>query len=579
MCGIAGILSINPKWHQLMPGMLNHIQHRGPDCTNQWSSSSKTTTLGHTRLSILDLSALGNQPMHSHCGNYTIVYNGEIYNFKEIRQQLLLAGYSFKSDCDTEVIIYAYQEYGNNFVKKLNGMFSISIWNHYNSELYLARDLCGMKPLYYFQKDDLFAFCSEVLALRPLISKVNPLAKELYLLLGSVPEPLTIFEDIQAFPAGFYGIFQNNELKLTQFQSYKFQPKIVSNYQNIVETTRALLHKAVDRHLISDAPIGTFLSGGVDSSALTAIAANFKSNITTVSLTFDESEYSEEKYVDIICDKYKVNRFKYKVTASDFLQESQNFIKCMDQPSVDGLNTFLAAKAAKEAGLKVVLSGVGGDELFYGYPSYKRVKVLSLLSKLPSILLTKLSKIKRFNKLSYLSTDLAQKEYLCSRSLYPLTSKNSKEAYCFIQNLQDLNLEKKHPIDNIGYYELSMYLKNQLLRDSDNFGMAHSIEIRIPLLDLDLIKYCLRIQPELKLDPLINKKVFVDAMSNDLPKQITHRKKMGFELPFKHWIKNNLDLFKISDQDSMDQFIRGDLHWSRLWHQWTLEQYLEKVKL
>ena len=581
MCGILGLFSNKEIDKKRFESDLLKLNHRGPD--DHGIYFEKNIALGHTRLSILDLSKEGHQPMVSNCGNYIIIYNGEVYNFKEIKKDLLQKGYKFHSNTDTEVILNGYIEYKEEIVKKLNGMFAFSIYNKSTKEVFLARDRSGIKPLYYFNDNKNFIFSSELKILKNYSSDINFDAKILFLLLGYIPEPLTICKDISLFPAGHYGYYKNNRLNIIKYDEYFFEPKIEKSYSEIVSDTKELFYSAIKRHLVSDAPIGTFLSGGLDSSAITAVAAEYKTNLQTLSLVFNEKDLSEEFYQDLVVERYGTKHTKFLIDEGLFLQSLDDFFDSMDQPTIDGLNTYFVSLAAKKSGLKTVLSGVGGDEIFYGYQSFKQAQVLKFLSKIPYSLIKIFEYANKYKKLELLKAENELAYYLPKRALFSpteismLLNIDKSKVYALIANLwksyNTLHIEKLE--DKISYFELSMYMKNQLLRDTDLFGMSHSIEIRVPFLDKELVDYVLKIKPKEKFG-VYNKQILADISKDILPKEIYDRKKMGFTLPFEHWFRKNIDRFDV-DEDIKIKFKNRQLQWARFWAILVLRRVNEKL--
>jgi len=570
MCGIIGQISKNKIDKNKFKALVSTLKHRGPDDNGVYFEDH--IAFGQTRLSIIDLSIEGHQPMISQDEKYVITYNGEIYNFAEIKKDLLLKGYVFKSKTDTEVILNGFIEYGEKIVEKFNGMFAFAIYDKLNDKVFFARDRSGMKPLYYYHDNNEFYFSSEVKALKHLSNRINFDSKVLFLLLGSVPEPYTIYKEISMFPAGYYGYLFNNKLKLNKFDDYLYEPKIIKPYNEIVKDVNELLHNSIERHLISDAPIGTFLSGGLDSSVITAIASKYKTNLQTLSLVFDDKKISEEYYQNLVVNKFKTNHTRYLIDEKLFLNSVDDFTNSMDQPTIDGLNTYFVSKAANEAGLRAVLSGVGGDEIFYGYPSFKNSKKLNIIKQLPFFVISILKQFKKFKKIEMLKIDSILSLYLPTRALFSPTEISEilkvdiEVVYQAITKLWELN---NHPTakyidDKISFLELNMYMKNQLLRDTDVFGMANSLEIRVPFIDKELVDYVTKIEPNHKYDKNINKIILADSVKSLLPTEIFTRPKMGFALPFDNWFTKNLNKFNIEDSRKK-KFLNNELHWSRIW--------------
>ncbi|HJO94105.1 MAG TPA: asparagine synthase (glutamine-hydrolyzing) [Victivallales bacterium] len=579
MCGILGHISknINKESFKLL---LNKLGHRGPDDSGIFFQNGNIA-LGQTRLSIIDLSADGHQPMISNCGNYVIIFNGEIYNYQEISTDLLKKKYQFNSSTDTEVILNGFIEYGSEIVNKLNGMFVFAIYNIKKNELFLARDRSGIKPLYYYDCGESLIFSSEIRVLKSFSNEINTESKVLCLTFGYIPEPNTIYKNIKSFPAGYYAYYKNNNLTFNKFSSYEFLPKLNDSYNSIVSNVKTLLHNSVKRHLISDAPIGTFLSGGLDSSAITAVAAQYRDELNTLSLIFDVQKYSEETYQDLVVKRYNTKHTKYLIDEKYFLDSINDFIDSIDQPTCDGMNTFLVSKAARDVGLKTVLSGLGGDEIFYGYPSFKFMGKLKAASFLPDAITDTLGRYAKLKKLKFLKYDFGLKHYLPVRGIFnadeisKILNISEIEIYSivnnfFIENYNDFLCDSV--IDEAGFCELNLYMKNQLLRDSDVFGMANSLEIRVPFLDRELVDYALRIQPKLKFDNKINKKILADAVKPLLPSELFTRKKMGFTMPFDNWIRSNIDEFGFN-KELKQKFLDNKIHWSRIWLLYILGKF------
>jgi len=569
MCGILGHISNQSINQTDFLANLLRLNHRGPDDSGAYFDDN--IALGQTRLSIVDLSEKGHQPMISECGNYVIVYNGEIYNFKEIRQDLISKKYKFNSLTDTEVILNGFIEYKEKVVNKLNGMFAFSIYNKSTKELFLARDKSGIKPLYYYHGREQFVFSSELKVLKKYSPNDSLEAKILFLLLGSLPEPITMYENIVAFPAGHYGVYKSKKLKTVKYDEYSFEPKINKPYKEIIKDVGDLFDKSIQRHLVSDAPIGVFLSGGLDSSAITAIAAKYKKNLHTLSLVFEDKSLNEEYYQNLVVNKYSTSHAQCLIDESLFLDGVDVFLNSMEQPTIDGLNTYFVSRAAKESGLKAVLSGVGADEIFYGYPSFKDGNTLKFLSKVSYSIIKIFEFSRKYKKLELLKAEQEFAYYLPKRALFSpkeiaqILKIDKSIVYQLITNLwKTYGTSHVNKIeDKIAFFELNMYMKNQLLRDSDVFSMANSLELRVPFLDKALVDYVLKIAPEKKFGTN-NKQILVDVVRKFLPNEIINRPKLGFELPIEGWLRKNIDQLTI-DQNLKTKFINKQLHWSRVW--------------
>lgn len=579
MCGILGQISNKQVDRVDFKKQLTQLNHRGPDDSGVYFE--KNIALGQTRLSIIDLSHEGHQPMISKCGKFVIIYNGEIYNYQEIKNDLMNKGYEFFSNTDTEVILNGYIEYQEKIVEKLNGMFAFSIYIKDMEKVFLARDRSGIKPLYYYYDEENFIYSSEIKTLKKYSSCVSSDAKILFLLLGYVAEPYTIYKDIYMFPAGHYGYYISDKLNFIKYDEYNYEPKIEISYKEIKSNVNILFEESVKRHLISDAPIGTFLSGGLDSSMITAVAAKFKENIQTLSLVFEDKNFSEEYYQDLVVERYKTKHTKYLIDEKVFMSSVNGFFNTMDQPTIDGLNTYLVSKAAKDIGLTTVLSGVGGDEIFYGYPSFKDVKTLKFLSQIPYPLIKVFEYSKKYKKLELLKAEQELSYYLPRRALFSpreianILNIDIQQVYNIITKLwYEYNTLKISDLeDKVSYFELNLYMKNQLLRDTDIFGMSHSLEIRVPFLDKNLVDYLLKVKPKEKFGAY-NKQLLADISKEWLPQEIFNRPKMGFVLPFENWFRKNIEEFKVEDK-MKDKFKNKEITWARFWAILILNQFKE----
>jgi len=389
MCGIVGIHSNNIN-RELFNKALESINHRGPDSDGLWTDGS--AAFGFRRLSIIDLTPTGNQPMISPDKNLVLIFNGEIYNFKELRSELISKNHVFRSTSDTEVILHAYQEWGTEAFARFNGMFALAIHDQLKNQIILARDHAGIKPLYYsIQNRELF-FGSEI----RLFKTYYPNGKDFsewpiyFLTFGFIPAPYTTLDGVYMLPKGTYLSYDLSALepakkyRINTFHEFVFS-NTVNSEKAAIELVRDTFFAAVNRHMISDAPLGIFLSGGIDSS-LIALLADYlgHSHLNTLSVTFNEATYNEEPYQQLVLNKMrKHNHQSYKVDYKMFIDNLDDVFKAMDQPSWDAVNSYFVSKCAHEAGLKAVLSGLGGDELFGGYPSFNRIKALQIARHTP----------------------------------------------------------------------------------------------------------------------------------------------------------------------------------------------------
>jgi asparagine synthase (glutamine-hydrolysing) len=580
MCRIAGIYQ--PKSGSLEADILRmrDAMHRGgPDDSGIYIHPELPLALGHRRLSFLDLSSAGHQPMQSADGSLQLVFNGEIYNFMEIRKDLEKLGHHFHSQSDTEVILASYTEWGAGCFERFNGMFALAIWDEKNKEVILARDHAGIKPLYYYLDNEVLIFASEIRAFKAFNPRweVNEIWKPVFLLFGHLPEPYTTLKNVRTLPKGEWlkVHLPSLESKRGVFYRDDFTERI-TNMETALEAARDILPRAVKRHLISDAPIGLFLSGGIDSSLLTLLAAPVLGDqLKTLSIQFDEAEFSEEAYQKIVIDITKAQHKAFSVNQTDFELALPSVLDAMDQPSIDAINTYFISMYARQCGLKAVLSGIGGDELFGGYPSFNRFRQWKYLRNLPAAISKKFGRSTN-NKLAKLSFERFHPMlslYLMNRGLY--TAEKAADITGFSVTRLEEALEEIDVPKNINYrspsanaaMEINMYMKNQLLKDADYMAMWHGVEIRVPFLDKELVQVINSVSPAIKFRSDIPKSLLIEAFATLLPAEIWCRKKQGFTFPFAYWLKNS-DNLRPSDEEQnavFAQFNSGKVHWSRYW--------------
>ena len=559
---------------------MRDAMHRGgPDDAGFFVDEGIGLALGHRRLALLDLTSAGHQPMLSNDGKIQIVFNGEIYNFLQIRSELIKAGYSFHTETDTEVILNAYLFWGTKCFERFNGMFALAIWDSRTNEIILARDHAGIKPIYYHITDKQLVFASEIRAFKALnpIWKENENWKIPFLAYGHLPEPFTTLYDVQLLPKGCFAVI--NLQKLTINISAFF----VSLYTNTVDTYKdatVLLRKkiedAVERHLISDAPIGVFLSGGIDSSIITILASKYATKkIKTLSIVFEEQDFSEELYQKMVVEQANVDHHSFLVTNQMFRDEFNQIMEAMDQPSIDGINSYFICKFAKEYGLTAVLSGLGADELLGGYDSSRRSQLLKRLAFFPSFILalTNYSPNDRIKRIAYLKKKNLQNKYLFYRGIYnPLTIASllgisQKKVLSVLKEVSVPPINSKSEIQEAAHLEQHLYMQNQLLKDTDYMSMWHGIEVRVPFLDKEVIEACNTIAPSIKFDLKKRPKyLLIEAFKDVLPSAIWNRKKQGFTFPFTKWINHVVPLKRGEIfEEKYRQLNQSVIHWSKYW--------------
>jgi asparagine synthase (glutamine-hydrolysing) len=589
MCRIAGIITKEQfDLQRKVIAMRDTMMHGGPDDEGVYVDAGNGVALGHRRLSIIDLSSAGHQPMSAAGGDLQITFNGEIYNYPELKEELFSLGHHFSTQSDTEVILKAYQQWGNHAWSKLNGMFALAIYDKKNGKIVLARDHAGIKPLYYSHTGTSFYFSSEVKAFKSIDPKwkENPNWPVYFLAFGHLPEPVTTLSAVVPLPKGHYMELNLADLtmNLSHFNEFRFTSQIIDE-KEAIHKIRTELEAAVKRHLISDAPIGLFLSGGIDSSILTLIAKKFKhEDIHTLSINFDSAAFSEQKYQDIIIHKTGAHHQSYRVTQQDFENEIPGIFKAMDQPSGDGVNTYFISKYARAYGLKAVLSGLGADELLGGYPSFKYRRTVSMIRKLPSFVTASTGNIfhNRLRKMDYLTMDNDTGEYLFYRGIFivndiaRILDCTEDEVLRILNKLplskQDSKLANGNKASN---FELNYYMQNQLLKDSDYMSMWHGLEIRVPFLDKYFMQLTHSIDAGVKFNHKQGKYLLIKAFEDVLPREIWDRKKQGFIFPLANWLMNSPLFTEILDKrfnDYSKLFGEGKLTWSRMWTLFVLEK-------
>ena len=581
MCRIAGIIDKELSLLQIekeVKAMCAIMAHGGPD-DNGTALVNKYTVFGHRRLSIIDLTSAGHQPMVKE--HLTISFNGEIYNYQILRSELIGLNFEFSTETDTEVLLMGFKAWGTRLFNKLEGMFAFALYDKSVEKTYLVRDQSGIKPLYYYSKNEKLIFSSEMKAFgaTTYCFDENKDWKIYFLAFGHIPHPFTTLKDVKSIPGGSYLVWDNhkNIFKINKFYEEIYEKKIF-NSPEARETVEKYLKKAVNHHLISDAKIGVFLSGGIDSSILTLIANDVvKKKLNTLSVNFNEKEFSEEDYQQKIVKLTYGQHFSYRVKEDDFNNYFDEIMSAMDQPTSDGINTWFVNKYAKDCNLKAVLSGIGADELFGGYPSFKRMILVKYLKKLPRFIL-KLSVLFPSDKISriyYLNYKNPIGEYLFLRGLFipKVISKILNVNVSVIDQLFEnfpieKNLEKLTNKERAAWFETNLFMKNQLLKDTDFMSMAHGIEVRVPFLDQQFLAAINQISnlQRFKIQP---KGLLINAFKNILPKYIWDRKKMGFSFPLQQWFLSGGQItdesIYINDHNKslIAKFKSGKMHWSK----------------
>ncbi len=576
MCGIAGIFDfsegrLGDHLGRSLRHMLDRMQHRGPDDRGEVNlpvPGGHALHLGHQRLSIIDLTPGGHQPMANDAQTLWISTNSEIYNYRELRDELA-AKYRFASHSDTEVLLKAYEEWGIDCLERLRGLFAFAIWDTNRNALFLARDRLGIKPLYYFHNENGFLFASELRAL--LASEIpdralNPAGLFHYLSFGSLSSPETLIGSIRELPPGHWlSVSAGGKIETRRYWSPPRSEQPASG--DAQQTVREKLETSLRYRLISDAPLGAFLSGGIDSSAVVAHAASQSPNpLQTLSVVYDEKEFDESRYSNLIAERYGTDHHALPLTQDDLLDALPHAVAAMDQPSVDGINTWLIARCAKQRGWKAALSGIGGDELFGGYEAFQLVPKFSRLhsflaplpSSIPRLMGTAIKRLSRTgskaSKLAHLlcgQTGGTHPYYYLIRALFceddlarlftdPEALHREIARHRAASATAMGTIRALDERDQISYLELTHYLPNTLLRDADAMGMAHGLEIRVPLIDHELVESVFSLPAALKFKSATPKHLLAQSVQNGLPEEIVRREKMGFTLPFEHWMRGAL---------------------------------------
>jgi asparagine synthase (glutamine-hydrolysing) len=607
MCGLNGVFSYRssaPPPDEAEARRTCDAQHRrGPDGEGLWASPGGRTVLAHRRLSIIDLSERGHQPMHSADGRYTIVYNGEIYNYPELREAALASGRTLASDSDTEILLHLFDDRGPDMLQVLRGMFAFAIWDERDQSLFVARDPFGIKPLYYSDQDGAFRFASQVRGLMAggaIDRTPDPAGVVGFLLLGSVPEPFTWFERVSSLPAGHYLTVSAAGASAPQRYAdparalHQAIGRSVSHAEAMCTGTEAI-RQSVRAHLLADVPVGLFLSGGIDSAAILGIASDFQSGpIRSITLGFREFEGTHEDEAPLaarLAEYYDADHEVRWVDHDEFLADLDLLFDAMDQPSIDGINTWFVAKAAASAGLKVAMSGIGGDEMLGGYSSFSNVpnwhSRFRLISSLPALApmlerglraaMPRLTREKPKMTGLFRHADTLGGTYFVARSLrMPEALPPGLDPEFIAEGLRRLDLKRRMnaPLDPkpgsaqaaVTLLELAFYARNQLLRDADWAGMAHSVEIRTPLLDFALFKALGPLIGHLR--PSEGKQLLADAPGKPLPDWLRFRSKTGFNIPYGKWMR---EIPELSTEGPLDGDNKGEM--SRRWANYVLDRY------
>ncbi len=615
MCGIAGFYQTKPLLNrQDLNQITSVLSHRGPDADGFYADEK--VFLGHRRLSVIDLSEQANQPMFSHSGKSVIVFNGEIYNYREIVTQL---GIQQKTTSDTEVIVEAFEKLGPSFVNLLNGMFAMAIYRIDEQKLYFFRDRIGIKPLYYFQSHGLLAFASELKSielLEPFKSQkaINQQAVGQFLNLGYIPAPHTIYQDVFKFPQGHYGIYDGKTLDIQPY--WQLNPKIsnnvIFNKNEALEQLQHLVESSVKYRLISDVPYGTFLSGGIDSSLVSAVAQKVSSNpIKTFSIGFADAKFNESQYAQKVANHLGTDHHVFMMTEREVMQKIPDLFTYYDEPYADSsaLPTMLVSEMARK-NVTMTLSGDGGDELFHGYGMYNwaerlnnpLVKIVKnpaafYLSRLDNRY-KRIAQMFKWDKGDFLPAHIfSQEQYFFAT--YELCRLGSSVSHDMFSDVFEGLSRKLSPAEKQALFDLNYYLPDDLLVKVDKASMRFSLETRVPLLDYRIIEFALNLDDRLKIKNGTAKYLLKELLYQYVPKELFNRPKWGFSIPLNRWLKT--DLSYLVDEYLSEEKIRQaglvdypevkklidrfrikneDYLYNRIWaliclHQWYFERFLK----
>jgi asparagine synthase (glutamine-hydrolysing) len=570
MCGIAGVIGADA---QLVRKALTAITlaqaHRGPDDCGEGLHpfGNQTLGLGHRRLSIIDLTCAGHQPMvHPETGNQ-IVFNGEIYNFQLMRQELLAAGEKFTGHSDTEALLHALTRWGPDYIKRLHGMFAFAFYDAKAQSLILARDSVGIKPLYVARENGMFLFASEVRAILAsgIVSRgLDQQGLASLLAYGAVQQPATLFESIQSFPPGHYQVITADRISNpSPPQQYWPLPSVRQDWTEtqVVASVESTLDAAVRDHLVADVPVGVFLSSGLDSTVIAGLAARHTRNLRSFCVGFaDQPDMSELGLAKETAKIFGLQHTEIAINGADAEQAALEWLSALDQPSVDGLNVFIISKAVRQQGITVALSGQGGDELFGGYPSFADVprlnRALHYLCKLPLPVRNSFASLATFNRSravrqkfhDMLSTNgsvmdlyLQRRRMMSDEQLNALGLNQAKigglPGWLPAGALDDFQLHDDDPVWDISALESRFYQGNMLLRDSDTNAMAHGLEIRVPMLDQRVLDLMFSVPGRIRLPHRrADKHLMRLAFAPFLRPALARQQKRGFTLPIRRWM-------------------------------------------
>jgi len=626
--------------------MTGAMRHRGPDAEGFLVGETRAPglALGMRRLSIIDLPG-GNQPIWNETRDVAVIFNGELYNYRELRERLTLCGHRFGTQSDTEILVHAWEEWGEDALNELQGMFAFALLDLRKRYalapiLFLARDPLGIKPLYYTQTPDGFAFASEVralLAARVAPRKLSQDALTAYLLFGSVSEPVTLLEGVFSLPPGHRMLLHVPERRRTPrarpwwnpaLSSAARDPRKPADLTSAARRVRTLLEEAVRRHLIADVPVGLFLSSGLDSGAIAALAAKEKAGLQSFTLTFPGTAFDEAELAGVVAKRCKTKHTEVPLMGDAILSRIDEALGALDQPTMDAINTYFVSWAAKEVGLKVALSGLGGDELFAGYQTFADTPRLSKLVQLAWFVPGAMRRMTgaavgsiaarqksadagRKAAAAWAYPDALPHPYFFVRTLFPpgqleriieprfRPSTISTDGVTleptwlgWLERTAD-EARKLEPVAGISWLEMRTYMASTLLRDTDSVSMAQSLEVRVPLLDTPVVEFVETLPDGARRRPGVQKALLVEALGDLLPQEILAQRKRTFTLPWEEWLRGplraRLEESFANPATSLGPYLRpggvrgvwtdflaGKTSWSRPWSLYVLNEWCRR---
>jgi asparagine synthase (glutamine-hydrolysing) len=640
MCGICGVIGIQKAElaEEITRRMMGALEHRGPDEGGILVAPS--AALGMRRLSIIDLPG-GHQPVFNETGNVAVVFNGEIYNFPQLRKTLEGRGHAFRTHSDTEVIVHAYEEWGTQCLRELRGMFAIAIWDARSSgtsgesarhaQIFLARDRLGIKPLYYAVAGGALLFSSEVrslLASGRLRPRLSPDSLEAFLTFGSVVEPSTLVEGVFSVPPGHCLAFSADAppAKPSPKPYWIYSDAVLQQvgpspktFQEAAKLLRPLLEETVRDHLSADVPLGVFLSSGLDSTSLVALGSRFQSDLHTFTVVFPEQRYSEAKISRETAKRFKTRHQEVLLAPDTLVAQLEDAVKSLDQPTMDGLNTYFVSRAARQSGLKVALSGLGSDEIFGGYSTFVSTPRAALVAGLGRWVPAPFRRLTAAAAVRIAAGDAVRKAAAAWRS-----PTDFPHAYYFTRLLftpsrvrrllapyfesAEYSRDREYPwrarmretarqaarldsFTSVSCFELQSYMVNTLLRDTDTASMANSLEVRVPFLDHRLVEFVGRLPKSVKYTRDVPKSLLVEALSDLLPDEVVGQSKRTFTLPWDVWLRGPLgvrlsqDLSNLTEplrqylnpravRGAWQNFVIGQTNWSRPWSLYVLNEWV-----